>query len=206
MKPIYDHIGAGYTKHRCADPRIVSALVHAIGLAPPAILADIGAGTGNYSRAIADLGFHVRAVEPSIAMHSQAAAHGSVDWYVETAEHIPLPDHSVDGVFCVLASHHFSSLQSAIVEMARVCPAGPIVWFTFDPRLARSPWLGDYFPAIWESAFEVFPPVEDVCCLFEAQTGRRVSVISWPVPHDLQDCFMAAGWRSTPWQARAKCW
>ena len=195
MKPVYDHIGIGYTKHRCADLRIAHALVKAIGLAPPAILADIGSGTGNYSRAVADLGYHVKAVEPSIIMYDQAASHDSVDRLSGFAERIPLADASVDGVFCVLASHHFSSLHAALGEMARICPAGPIVWFTFDPRQAEIPWLQDYFPALWKSTFGVFPPLGEVCNLFETRTGRHVDVFPWPIPFDLQDCFMAAGWR-----------
>jgi SAM-dependent methyltransferase len=195
MKTIYDHIGTGYTKYRCADPRIVERLADLIGLSPSRILADIGAGTGNYSCAIADLGFQVQALEPSDNMRRQAVTHDSVRWHNGTAEYIPLPDCSVDGVFCILASHHFSSLQSALVEMARICPSGPIVWFTLDPRQAVFPWICDYFPAIWGSAFNVFPPLEDLCRLFETHIHRHVEVIPWLVPHDLQDCFMAAGWR-----------
>jgi ubiquinone/menaquinone biosynthesis C-methylase UbiE len=196
MKTLYDHIGIGYTKHRCADPGIVSALVRAIGVAPPAILADIGAGTGNYSRAIADLGFNIKAVEPSTAMRRQARPHSSVNWYYGTAEHIPLRDNSVDGVFCILASHHFSSLDAAAAEMARICSTGPIVWFTFDPRQSEYPWFNDYFPGIWQNAFEIVPPLEDVCSLLETRTRRHVDVTPWSVPHNLQDCFMAAGWRT----------
>ena len=90
MKHVYDRIGRGYTRHRCADPRIVDALAETIGLAPPAVLADIGAGTGNYSRAMADLGFAVKAVEPSVIMQSQACAHASVEWHHGTAEALPL--------------------------------------------------------------------------------------------------------------------
>ncbi len=192
---VYDHIGAGYSAHRCADPRIVSALASALSLETPAILADVGAGTGNYGRAMADLGFQVKAVEPSAVMRAQATAHQSVDWFDGTAEAIPLGDGSVDGVFCILASHHFSRPQTAIAEMARICPTGPIVWFTLDPRQEQSPWLRDYFPEVHERGLSVFPPLEHVCDLLEAHTGRRVSVIPWPVPHDLKDCFWAAGWR-----------
>jgi ubiquinone/menaquinone biosynthesis C-methylase UbiE len=195
MKPVYDHIGTGYTKHRCADPRIVEKIVSILGLSPPAILADIGAGTGNYSRALADIGFQIEAVEPSEAMRQQAAPHDAVRWHSGTAEQILLPDHSVDGVICILAAHHFSALPSAVEEMVRICPSGPIVWFTFDHTQAGFPWLSDYFPAIWENTFKVFPPVEDVNRLFETYAHRRVEVISYPIPHDLQDCFMAAGWQ-----------
>jgi len=195
MKPIYDSIGLGYTRHRSADPRLAEAIVRLLGLSPPATLADIGAGTGNYSRAVADLGFKILAVEPSAAMHRQALPHRAVHWYSGAAEHIPLPDGSVDGIFCVLASHHFSSLEAAVIEMARICPAGPMVWFTFDPRQVESPWLRDYFPAVWERTFQVFPRLEEVSRLLEGQAGRGVTVTPWPLPHDLQDHFMASGWR-----------
>ena len=194
MKAIYDNIGVGYTKHRRADRRIVDTLISLLALSPPATLADIGAGTGNYSRAVADLGFRVLAIEPSATMHRQALPHASVDWHFGTAENLPLPD-PVDGTFCILASHHFSSLEAAAAEMARICPRGPIVWFTFDPRQAESPWLHDYFPTVWESAFQVFPPLEHLRGLLETGTHRRVSVTPWPIPRDLHDCFMAAGWR-----------
>jgi len=193
--PIYDRIGAGYTKHRCADPRIVDQIVNAMGLAPPAVIADIGAGTGNYSRALADLVYQIEAVEPSEAMRRQAILHDGVRWHDGTAEHIPLPDNSVDGIICVLSVHHFSSLPSAIGELARICPAGPIVWFTFDHAKAKTPWLHDYFPALWEGTCKVFPPLENICRLLETGTHRRVEVIPYCIPHDLQDCFMAAGWR-----------
>jgi SAM-dependent methyltransferase len=196
MKPVYDHIGPGYTRHRCADPRIVEKIVETMGLTPPGTLADIGAGTGNYGRAIADLGFHIRAVEPSGAMRQQAVPHDAIDWYEGTAEDIPLPDHSVDGVFCILASHHFTSLASGAAEMARICSTGPIVLLTFDPRMAENFWVSDYFPDIQESAFGIAPPLSDVCRLLEIHTRRHVTIIPWAVPHDLQDRFMAAGWRT----------
>jgi ubiquinone/menaquinone biosynthesis C-methylase UbiE len=195
MKAVYDNIGIGYTKHRCAELRIVDMLTRLLSLSPPATLADIGAGTGNYCRAVADLGFHVLAVEPSATMHRQSLPHSSVHWHSGTAERIPLPDGVVDGVFCILASHHFSSLGSAATEMARICPDGPIVWFTFDPRQAETPWLHDYFPAIWDSAFNVFPPLENITHLLSSHAHREVAITPWLIPHDLQDCFMAAGWR-----------
>jgi hypothetical protein len=101
----------------------------------------------------------------------------------------------MDGVICILAVHHFSCLALAVEEMVRVCPAGPIVWLTFDHAKADSPWLHDYFPALWEGTCRVLPPLEEVCRLVETHARRPAEIIPWSVPQDLQDCFMAAGWR-----------
>jgi hypothetical protein len=46
MNALYDTIGAGYAKRRLPDPRITEPLLRLLGLRPPAVLADIGAGTG----------------------------------------------------------------------------------------------------------------------------------------------------------------
>jgi ubiquinone/menaquinone biosynthesis C-methylase UbiE len=195
MKPVYDQIGEGYSKHRCADRRIVKTLADVLGMSPPATIADIGAGTGNYSRALADLGFQIEAVEPSETMRCQAVSHTAVRWSNGTAEQVPLSDDSVDAVVCILAAHHFSSVSSAVKEMARICKSGPIVWFTFDPRKGNSPWLADYFPTIWNAAFSAFPPLDDVCSQLAADTSGQVEVLPFLIPHDLDDCFVAAGWR-----------
>jgi ubiquinone/menaquinone biosynthesis C-methylase UbiE len=195
MHPVYNQIGSGYSKHRRADPRIVKELCRLLSVFPPATVADVGAGTGNYSRALADFGFRLEAVEPSEEMHRQALPHPNVRWHFGTAERLPLADESVDAVICVLAAHHFSSLQSAIAEMGRVCRTGPIVWLTFDPREVEAPWLADYFPEIWNDAFSVFPPLAEIRDDMASATRRQVQVSPFPIPFDLEDCFMAAGWR-----------
>jgi ubiquinone/menaquinone biosynthesis C-methylase UbiE len=195
MKPVYDQIGGGYTKHRCADRRIVQQLVRILGLFPPATVADIGAGTGNYSRALADLGFRVEAIEPSDMMRRQAIPHADVRWRDGIAEQIPLPDNSVDAIVCILAVHHFSSMSSAVAEMERVCETGPLVWLTCDPREAHTPWIAEYFPSIWDATFSVFPSLRDICNQMAAATFRQVESLPFLIPCDLEDCFMAAGWR-----------
>jgi ubiquinone/menaquinone biosynthesis C-methylase UbiE len=158
-------------------------------------IADVGAGTGNYSRAMAACGFRVKAVEPSRVMRDQAVPHSGVEWIAGTAEEIPLAEDSVGGVIAIFASHHFSSLDRAISEMGRVCRRGPIVWLTFDPRQGESPWLAEYFPDVWQDAFAVFPPLQDVMDSFRSLTTLSVEASPFLLPHDLKDCFMAAGWR-----------
>lgn len=44
---LYDTIGRSYAQTRKSDPRIAAALLNILE-APPATIADIGAGTGSY--------------------------------------------------------------------------------------------------------------------------------------------------------------
>lgn len=193
---IYDAIGQSYSKSRLPDSRIVDCLLNLLALEKGSIVADIGAGTGGYSRAIADRGFLVYAVEPSQVMRSQAISHPQVQWLTGYAEAIPLPDSSVDAGFCILAMHHFSDLESALQEINRVTKKiGAIVFLTFDPRVGKNFWLYDYFPFIREYNERFFPPLENIVTLIQQSTGRIVKVSTLMLPPDLSDMFLAAGWR-----------
>ena len=104
---LYNSIGQGYNHTRKPDKRIVEKIINLLDLPPGKTIADIGAGTGNYSNAIAqrlsfaeiaDKGYQVIAIEPSEVMQSQAVDHSQVQWLTASAENISLPDNSVDGV------------------------------------------------------------------------------------------------------------
>ncbi len=192
---IYNSIGKLYSKSRIPDSRIVNLLLNLLSLPQGSIIADIGAGTGGYSRAIANQGFFVYAVEPSSVMRSQATEHPKVQWVNGYAENIPMPTSSVDGIISLLALHHFSNLEMAIREMNRVAKTGALVFLTFDPRLGEKLWLADYFPVYREYDFRIFPPLNDVVELIQNNTHRTVEVSTLMLPHDLTDMFAAAGWR-----------
>ncbi len=191
---IYDKIGNRYNKHRTADKRILNAIKCLLNLPIESNIADIGAGTGNYSTALADLGFKVKAVEPSIEMRNQAIQNPNVTWFDGMAESIPLPDNSVDGVVVILAMHHFSSFRKATLEFFRICPNGPIVIFTFDPRECEDFWVKEYFPEIWQQAFNLFPPINDIARSIAKQGQWSVEVQTFLLPNNLSDRFMGAGW------------
>ena len=191
---IYNNIGINYSINRTADQRIVASIVELLNLPVGSIIADIGAGTGNYSNALANLGYKIKAIEPSEEMQRQAVSNNNVDWYLASAESIPLPDHSVDGVLIVLAIHHFSSLQAAAKEIRRVCPNGPIVAFTLDPRQGEEPWFKKYFPEAYQKDFISFPPIDEVGDMIAAAEGWEKTIRKFPLPHDLLDKNMYSGW------------
>jgi ubiquinone/menaquinone biosynthesis C-methylase UbiE len=191
---IYHRIGRSYARHRRPDLRLVRRIVDLLGLEAGSVLAGVGAGAGSYSAALAERGFSIKAIEPSAVMRAQAPPHPRIEWLAGTAEHLPLPSASVDGVVCIFALHHFESVPAAATEMTRVT-AGPIVSLTFDPRAAAPFWLQEYFPGVWADAFRVFPPLERMVSAFELGSTRKVTAHPFLLPHDLQDLFAAAGWQ-----------
>jgi ubiquinone/menaquinone biosynthesis C-methylase UbiE len=191
---LYDSIGVNYNKNRTADPRILAAVKTLLDLPPGSTIADIGAGTGNYSNALADLGYKMTAVEPSAEMRKQAAPNGDVRWVAGTAEAVPLSDESVDGVIIILALHHFSDASQAIRELSRICPNGPAVFFTMDPRESEEFWFNRYFPEISRHVEKTFHPIDEVIRLIARESYWQALISPFPLPCDLADLNMCSGW------------
>ena len=190
----YDSIGRDYNQNRTADHRILAVIKDLLGLPPGSTIADIGAGTGNYSNALADLGYKIEAVEPSGEMRSQAVPNQRVRLLSGSAEAIPLENNSVDGVIIILALHHFSDIPSAAREIYRICPDGPVVIFTMDPRKSEQFWFDDYFPEIARHVLKVFPPIDEVAGVISGTGKWQTQVKNFPLPPDLADRNMCSGW------------
>ena len=191
---VYNSIGKQYSKTRVPDRRIVNQLIDLLDLPQGSAIADIGAGTGNYSYALANQGFWVKAIEPSVVMQQQAIAHPQLQWFTGHAENLPLGDRSVDGAISTLAIHHFTNLPKAFQEMHRVVKDGAIVLLTFDIRDASKIWLYDYFPFLWESGIQ-FLTLNEQIDLIHQNTKRQIESIPFLLPEDLSDLFTAAAWK-----------
>ena len=98
-------------------------------------LVDIGAGMGAGSVAALRSGSHVNAIEPTPflrqilnarrLLHRNRANLTVADG---SAERLPLPDQSADGVWSVNTMHHWTDPQAAAVEIARILrPSGRLV-------------------------------------------------------------------------------
>ncbi|HOF77271.1 MAG TPA: class I SAM-dependent methyltransferase [Smithellaceae bacterium] len=190
----YDTIGTNYNSCRNADARIISVLKDLLGLPEGSVVVDVGAGTGNYSNALAASGYKLKAVEPSEVMRRQAVPSLNVEWLAGSVDSIPLPDASAAGVISTLAVHHFPDIQAAANEMQRVCNNGPIVLFTIDPRRGEPFWFKHYFPSIYGRLFDAFIPVEELISAFTGRNEVTVTVRGFPLPHDLSDMNMHSGW------------
>ena len=191
---LYNSIGKGYNHTRQPDSRIVNKLIELLDLPLCSTIADVGAGTGNYSNAIADRGYKIMAIEPSATMQSQAHAHNDVTWITAAAESIPLADNTVDSAVVMLALHHFKDISRGIKEINRITK-GKIVIFAFEQDKIPDFWLTDYFPAFITDTLATFPSTDAIASLIERLTCKQVEIVPFLLPSDLRDIFAAAGWQ-----------
>ena len=159
------------------------------------MIAEIGAGTGNYGIALAKVGFKIIAIEPSMTMISQSRKSANIEPILGSAEEIPLQTSSVDAVYSVLALPHFLDIKRAFEEMARVLKKGPIVLFTFDPSIGKKTWMYSYFPFCWDE-FSHLPTAENTVQMLQHCTNLASQIIPFQLPSDLTDNFAAAGWKN----------
>lgn len=104
-------------------------------------VADIGAGTGKYTAALASAGFAVRAVDPSADMLAQLSRSlPNVPAVQGTAEHTGLPDSSLDAVTVAQAWHWCDPVASAREFSRILAPHGfaGLVWNQLDVSV---PWV-----------------------------------------------------------------
>ncbi len=174
---LYNAIGKGYNHTRQADPRIVEQLLSLLDLPPGKIIADVGAGTGNYSNVIANQGYQVIAIEPSETMQSQAQPHPQVSWVTAVAEAIPLAAQSVDAAIVMLALHHFQDLTAGIKEINRIVTTGKIVIFAFEQHKIPDFWLTEYFPDFIRDTLDTFPDTQAIAQKVRQITHKSVEIV-----------------------------
>jgi len=191
---LYDTIGKNYSASRRADPRITSRIIDLLCLPPGSTVADIGAGTGNYSLQLALAGFRLIAIEPSVEMARQAKQHPLTQWILASAESIPLPAKSVSGCISILSYHHFQDRRTALAEMLRIAGEGPLLFLTFCPQRFSRFWLGRYFPTLLAEAWSCFQSAEETASEMARWSNRKPSLHWFALPGDLEDMFAAAGW------------
>jgi SAM-dependent methyltransferase len=178
---VYDTIGRGYANGRRTDPRIAATVHAALGAAESVV--NVGAGTGSYEPADR----LVIAVEPSLEMISQRAAHAA-PVVRGVAEALPFADHAFDAAMAILTVHHWTDWRAGIAELRRV--ADRLVVFTAGIDVFSETWLtADYFPEIIDLDRERFSSVGELA----AEMGGA-SVQDVLVPRDCVDGFTGAYW------------
>lgn len=187
MSALYDTIGHGYNAFRQPDPRFVKALLKRFPEnQSQACLLEIGAGTGNYTQEILSHGYQVHALEPSVVMQQQCQSYETIQWITDTVE-TWRPERAYDVIYAVMSLHHVASLSQTLDKLAvNLTENGRFIIATIDLRLSEAHWFADYFPEVWDSAFDIFPPVQSY--------GKGSIVTPFLIPDDFCDQFAPSAW------------
>ena len=150
-----------YIKYRPGYPPDVLEFLEAeCGLTPEWVVADIGSGTGIFTRLLLEHGNRVYGIEPNQKMREAGeqllAGYSRFTSIAGTGEATALPDRSVDLVTAAQAAHWFD-LQKVRIEVRRILrPDGwaTLVWN--NRRTDSTPFLRDYarFVRTYGIAFE----------------------------------------------------
>ncbi len=107
-----------------------------------AVIVELGAGTGKFTRLLARTGARVIAVEPQPAMAAHIPTAPNIEAVAGTAEQVPLPDACADLVCCATAFHWFDYAR-ATAEILRIARPGAHLALIWNLRDAREPWVAD---------------------------------------------------------------
>ncbi|MCC3277685.1 class I SAM-dependent methyltransferase [Arthrobacter sp. zg-Y40] len=134
----YDRIRPGY------PAEAVDWLVSRPGFPPVRDVADVGAGTGKYTRVLQAAGLSVHAVDPSADMLAQLSRSlPQVPVSVGTAEDTGLPDRSADTV-TVAQAWHWCDPGAASREFSRVLRPHGILGLVWNQLDVSVPWVHRY--------------------------------------------------------------
>jgi SAM-dependent methyltransferase len=107
----------------------------------PCRVADLGAGTGIFTRVLVSLGHDVVAVEPDDEMRRKLGERApAIQGLAGSAEAIPLADASLDGVTAAQA-HHWFDEPAAFAEIARVLRPGGVYGVLSNRRDESVEWV-----------------------------------------------------------------
>lgn len=122
-------------------PELLPWLTQALAVEPGNTVVDLGAGTGKFTKVLAQAGARVLAVEPVAAMREQlAAALPGVQALAGSAQAMPLPDSCAHALVCAQAFHWFAS-ENALREMQRVLAPGGWLGLVWNVRDEAVDWV-----------------------------------------------------------------
>ena len=131
-----------YVKYRPTYPnKVLDYLRDKCNLSLASVIADVGAGTGIFTKLLLNKGYIVYAVEPNEPMLEaaveQLSAYNNFIAVDGTADATKLARHSVDLIVCAQAFHWFSNEQTRI-EFSRILAPDGKVALIWNNRLVNS--------------------------------------------------------------------
>jgi len=123
-------------------PELAGWLEQTLRLGPGRTAADVGAGTGKFTKLVAATGARTLAIEPVAAMREQAAMLPGVQALDGTAQALPLAAASLDAIVCAQAFHWFAR-REVLDEFARALRPGGLLGLVWNVRDESVDWVAE---------------------------------------------------------------
>ncbi len=150
---------------------------------------ELGAGTGKFSRMLAERVPELYPIEPDERMRDVFAnSCPGLSVLAGTAERIPLPDASVDAVFSADAWHWFDP-ESTYREIARVLRPGGVLGVSWNLKDTSVPWIDELFAVVHDA----HPPGAFTLPENTAFAPPLRHVVEWTRPMSPQDLVALLG-------------
>ena len=159
----YDEFAPTYAWTRSAAPWVVAPLAQLLtALAPRAVVLDVGCGTGNYLRTLAERrpDLLYAGVDISKPMLREAAERAPQAHYLaaDGSRAFPIGNQSCGLVFAVDVIHHIDNLATCFSECARILqPGSRLVLVTDSEETLRQRSLTKFFPEILSIELQRYP-------------------------------------------------
>lgn len=193
-QPIYNTIGKQYNSTRNADAYIAGRLYALLHPQKDGRYFDIGCGTGNYTRALTDMGLQLTGIEPSDVMITKAKAnHPDIQFIQSNVEALPFENNSFDGGMGTFTIHHWDDVQKGLKEINRILkPGSRFVLLSFTPDQLMNYWLSHYFPNTMKKSAEAVERSDKMMDLFKSCGFAEVDTEKYFVHEGLTDYFLYA--------------
>jgi|SRR3989338_2025562 len=136
----YTGKGTDYRKYRSGySEKVLDLLITHIGLSQKnSIVADIGAGTGIFSKQLADRGLSVLSIEPNDDMRTNGeeytSSYPNIKWRKGTGEYTDLENLSVDWV-TMASAFHWTNPEKSIPEFHRILKKNGYTTLLWNPLI-----------------------------------------------------------------------
>lgn len=153
MKPgDFSTLAKDYAKYRAGYcETVLRALIRFVGAVPGDFaLADVGAGTGIWTRMLARQGLRCFAVEPNAAMRAEGMIQNdglSIEWLSGSSEKTGLSMQSVNWV-TMASSFHWANRDPALREFSRILKPRGYLTILWNPRQIQGDPLQEKIEAL----------------------------------------------------------
>jgi SAM-dependent methyltransferase len=152
-KDRFDATAEDYVRHRPGYPReLVDWVLATSGVRPPALVADLGCGTGISTRAFAGRGLELVGIDPSDAMLAKARELGGATFRKGESTATGLADRSVALAISGQAFHWFD-IPATFAELARILVPGGWCAAFWNLR-GKTPFLEEYEALLRQASAE----------------------------------------------------